>query len=107
MGKISALPPLRRVRWLVLRGRFWRLRWLARVRDPDTGADILGLCDHAASAISIAHMQSNHELADTFIHEALHALFPKAKERQIRRGATELLAALRCVGLISEKENHL
>jgi hypothetical protein len=97
---------IRRVRTLTLRGRKWRVRWLDKVFDPATEREIWGLCDHAASTISFSLTQPPSEVADTLLHEFLHALMPKVKERHIRNGATELLAALYRIGLCRKRSRH-
>ena len=97
---------VKRIRSATLRGRKWRVRWLDRVFDAVTGRELYGQCDHAASTINFSLNQPLSEVEDTFIHEFLHAIFPKSKERRIRSGAAELLAALRQAGLCPKRKRH-
>lgn len=90
---------VKRIRTLTLRGRRWRVRWLERVFDHLGQREVWGLCDHAASTISLSLNQPPSEVEDTLLHELCHACFPKVKEKHIRNGATELLAALRHAGI--------
>jgi len=106
MSATSSSATVKHIRTLTLRGRKWRVRWLDRVFDQFGEREVYGLCDHAASTISISLNQPLSEVADTFLHEILHALFAKAKERRIRSGATELLAALQHAGLCSKGTRH-
>jgi hypothetical protein len=96
----------RRIRTLTLRGRKWKVRWLDRVYDAATGRELYGQCDHAASTISFSLNQPLSEVEDTLIHEVCHAIFPRVKEKHVRSGATELLAALRHAGLCPRRKRH-
>ena len=106
MSATSTPTAARRIRSLILRGRKWKVRWLDRVFDAVTGRELYGQCDHAASTINISLNQPLSEVDDTIIHEILHALMPKVKEKRIRSGATELLAALRHAGLCPKRNRH-
>ena len=97
---------VKRIRTLTLRGRKWRVRWLERVFDHLGEREVWGLCDHAASTISISLNQPPSEIDDTLVHEICHGIFPRVKEKRIRSGASELLAALRHAGLCQKRNRH-
>ena len=92
---------IRRVRTLTLRGRKWRVRWPAAVLDKSVSPEpLLGLCHHRKRTLFIASRQSPADLADTLLHEIMHALWPRIPERRIAEAAGELLRALERLGLL-------
>ena len=91
--------PAKRPAYFTLRGRRWRVRWVRGLVDDD-GKSVWGLCDYAARTISIERDQPPDAMPDTVIHEILHVSFPSAREKRIRRAASDLLRALTRLGLV-------
>ena len=56
-------------------------------------AEIDGFCDDVAKII-IIKPDTGVKMLDTAIHEMLHALFPKAKERKVTRAANQITSVL-------------
>lgn len=53
-----------------------------------------GYCDYRKQKIGIFNHVRSRDRAETYVHEFLHALFPRAKEKTIKRTARELTIAL-------------
>lgn len=53
-----------------------------------------GYCDFRKGKIGIFNNIYGRERTETYVHEFLHALFPKSKEKTIERAARELTIAL-------------
>lgn len=57
--------------------RILNLSWKVEFVDKaiSTASESLGWCDYDNQTISLFEDQSNESMADTFLHEVLHALF--------------------------------
>jgi hypothetical protein len=60
---------------------------------------------YAQSEILIQPKQRKWQLADTLLHEGLHAEFPDLTEEQVRQVAGELVGLLRKSGVFDARKN--
>ncbi len=74
-----------------LDGAEWRVTWSGRMQD-------YGICARGANResriIRLRSRQTDDELLDTLLHEALHALHWEVEEAVIAERATELAALI-------------
>ncbi len=59
---------------ITLRGRRWRV---VRPKTCSTGGDVLGCCSVAARTIEIRRDLTGGLALETYLHECLHAVFPR------------------------------
>lgn len=83
---------------LVINGERWTV-----IRANLTRRGLLGLCVHTKLEIRLDTGLRGQELAETFLHEVLHACLPerfnvKTEEKMVLRIAPRLLGALKDIG---------
>jgi hypothetical protein len=69
----------------------------------DAGKQLFGQCHFRRRTLLIAAGQPEEELVDTLVHEVLHALLPRANEKNIVATAGDLLCALDRLGLLAKQ----
>ena len=77
-----------------LGGRIWRVVWCGRMTDY---GQIEYGSDRESRVIRVRKQQTDHELLDTLIHEALHAQMPEVEEATIDQRAGEIAALVQRV----------
>lgn len=88
-------------RTMEINGEVWRV--VKRV-PPDPHTD--GMCGYSKRTIYIHPDLPKAEIAETFLHEVLHACLPettwgaRVEEKMVRRLAPRLLTALRGIGWV-------
>lgn len=86
----------RTVTKLQINGKQWRLVHLEDVSTEDQA----GLCEDDKRLITIWHHHSRIDLADTLIHELIHARLPDVNEDAVLETATLIRDALIKFGLL-------
>lgn len=88
---------MKRIRSAKINGHRWKVQW------GDCDGDF-GECDYANHTITINPETDPVAMADTAIHEYIHARFPDLSERCVEQVGTEISDMLDRIGLISEDE---
>lgn len=58
-------------------------------KDPEDGESLLGHIDHDYGLVTVSGTQSPDQMAETFLHEVLHALLDKVGHGSNQMGAEE------------------
>lgn len=96
------MPARFRRRTITVQGKAWQIRVFDSLTPPGESEPMFGLCDYVARVLWIRRDQTEAELLDTLVHEVLHAAVPHLDERDVRRGAEAIAAALSACGIVGK-----